>query len=123
MPTPSGGEDIVGIGCPALAELFSRLSVPFVPFTPAKIAAAFGQSPPGQWPAAEGTDALDGVRPGASEIVPAVLITKVEDVQVAEWLARFGGIVAAAIELPTGHAANCENIESRRQDRGRDAHC
>jgi methionyl-tRNA synthetase len=51
---------------------------------------------PGAWPEADGARALELLTPGASVKAPEVLFRKIEDTQVAEWTARFGGAEAHA---------------------------
>jgi methionyl-tRNA synthetase len=74
-----------------LVALFAKVSEPFIPFTAEIIAGAVGESFPGRWPAGEGGGQLDSLEPGRAVKAPEVLFRKVEDGQVAEWLARFGG--------------------------------
>jgi methionyl-tRNA synthetase len=73
-----------------LVALFAALAEPFIPFTAEKIAGAVGAPFPGRWPAA-GDGVLDQLEPGQPVHAPEVLFRKVEDEQVAEWRARFGG--------------------------------
>jgi methionyl-tRNA synthetase len=74
-----------------LVDLFGRLSQPFIPFTAAKIAQAFGADQPAGWPVADGEAALTRLAPGTPVKTPEVLFAKIEDAQIAEWTARFGG--------------------------------
>jgi methionyl-tRNA synthetase len=71
-----------------LALTFAALSQPFIPVAAAKIAKALaGCEGSMAWPA----KVADTLRPGAAITVPDVLFAKVEDEQLAEWTARFGG--------------------------------
>lgn len=72
-----------------LVALFAKVSEPFIPFAAEKIAEAVGEPFPGRWP--QPGKALDYVTPGRVVAAPEVLFRKVEDAQVAEWAARFGG--------------------------------
>ncbi|MDE2488643.1 MAG: methionine--tRNA ligase [Alphaproteobacteria bacterium] len=72
-----------------LVALFAKVSEPFIPFAAEKIATAVGEPFPGRWP--EPDEALSALEPGRPIAAPDVLFRKVEDAQVAEWLARFGG--------------------------------
>jgi methionyl-tRNA synthetase len=74
-----------------LVALFSRLAGPFIPFTAAIIAAAVGETEAGVWPSADGRAELNRLEPGRPVIAPPVLFKKIEDTDVAEWTARFGG--------------------------------
>jgi methionyl-tRNA synthetase len=74
-----------------LVALFAKVSEPFIPFAADTIARAVGEPFPGRWPALDGDGALDVLPPGRKVAAPEVLFRKVEDAQVAEWLARFGG--------------------------------
>ncbi|WP_293903288.1 methionine--tRNA ligase [Phenylobacterium sp.] len=83
---------VVNIGL-NLVALFARLSSPFIPFAAARIADAIGEASPGPWPA-PGVGSLglpDDLEPGRPIHAPEVLFRKVENDQVAEWRARFGG--------------------------------
>ena len=73
-----------------LVALFAKVSEPFIPFAAEKIAEAVGEPFPGRWP--EPGQALGFVAPGRVVAAPEVLFRKVEDAQVAEWTARFGGV-------------------------------
>jgi methionyl-tRNA synthetase len=81
---------IVNIGLNFVA-LFARLSAPFIPFAAADIAEAIGEPSPGDWPAAGDFGLPDYLEAGRTIRAPDVLFRKVEDTQVAEWRARFGG--------------------------------
>ncbi|MDB5417421.1 MAG: metG [Phenylobacterium sp.] len=75
-----------------LVALFAKVSEPFIPFTAEIIAASVGESFPSRWP--EPAAALDILEPGRTVKAPEVLFRKIEDAQVAEWIARFGGAEA-----------------------------
>ncbi|MBL8554790.1 MAG: class I tRNA ligase family protein, partial [Phenylobacterium sp.] len=72
-----------------LVALFARLSAPFVPATAQVISEALGEAEVGGWPSE--ADVLATLEPGRAIRAPDVLFKKVEDTQVAEWRARFGG--------------------------------
>ncbi|WP_374659410.1 methionine--tRNA ligase [Phenylobacterium sp.] len=74
-----------------LVGLFAKVSEPFIPFAAEKIALAVGEGFPGVWPTGEGPAVLDILPAGRKVAAPEVLFKKVENEQVAEWLARFGG--------------------------------
>lgn len=78
-----------------LVALFAKVSEPFIPFAAEKIALAVGEGFPGVWPTGEGAAVLDILPAGRKVAAPEVLFKKVENEQVAEWLARFGGPEAA----------------------------
>jgi methionyl-tRNA synthetase len=71
-----------------LAIVFAALAQPFIPETSAKITRAFADNERSlSWPAG----VSDTLTPGAVITVPEVLFAKIEDIQVAEWAARFAG--------------------------------
>jgi methionyl-tRNA synthetase len=74
-----------------LVALFAKLSEPFIPFAAEKIAGGVGEVFPGTWPKAEGRALLDTLPAGRKVQAPEVLFKKIENDQVAEWIARFGG--------------------------------
>jgi methionyl-tRNA synthetase len=77
-----------------LVALFAKLCEPFIPFTAEVIAQAVGEGFPGRWPEPE--QALNLLPAGRRVQAPEVLFRKVEDAQVADWIARFGGAAAVA---------------------------
>jgi methionyl-tRNA synthetase len=77
-----------------LVALFAKVSEPFIPFTAETIASAVGEGFPGRWPEPQG--ALDILPSGREVRTPEVLFRKIEDAQVAEWIARFGGAKTVA---------------------------
>ena len=79
-----------------LVALFARISAPVIPFAAAQIAGAVGEAPDGPWPTAEAAAELSRLPPGRAVSAPPVLFRKVEEAQVAEWTARFGGAEPAA---------------------------
>jgi methionyl-tRNA synthetase len=79
-----------------LVALFARVSEPFIPFAAETVALAVGQAFPGRWPQGEEATLLDTLEPGRKVQVPDVLFRKIDDAQVAEWSARFGGVETAA---------------------------
>ena len=74
-----------------LAALFARLSAPFIPTAAATIAEALGQGEPTTWPSVDLSVALSRVTPVTPVRAPEVLFRKIDDVQLAEWSARFSG--------------------------------
>ncbi len=74
-----------------LAALFARLSAPFIPTSAAVIAEALGQGAITTWPSADAAAELGHVAPGAPVRTPDVLFRKIDDAQIVEWAARFGG--------------------------------
>ena len=78
-----------------LVALFAKVSEPFIPFAAEKIAIGVGEEFPGVWPTAQGAAILDILPPGRKVEAPEVLFKKVENDQVVEWVARFGGAEAS----------------------------
>jgi len=77
-----------------LVALFAAVSQPFLPFTAAVVSEAIGETSPAPWPDAERL--LTALEPGRPVQAPPVLFRKIDDAQVAEWTARFGGPEADA---------------------------
>ena len=75
-----------------LVALYARLSAPFIPFSSEIIAEAVGEAGVTAWPLASDADLLDRLPRGRAVRAPEVLFKKVEDDQVAEWTAQFGGV-------------------------------
>lgn len=74
-----------------LAALYARISAPFIPFAAEKIGEAFGLDFPAAWPSNDAKAELSTLKVGAAVSVPPVLFSKIDDDQIAEWTARFGG--------------------------------
>jgi methionyl-tRNA synthetase len=74
-----------------LAALYARISAPFIPFAAEKIAEAFALSWPPAWPTTDAAAELSTLPVGLSVRAPEVLFKKIEDEQIAEWTAQFGG--------------------------------
>jgi methionyl-tRNA synthetase len=74
-----------------LVALFAAVSQPFLPFTAAIVAEAIGEASPAPWPPLDGRAALQALEPGRPVRAPEVLFRKIEDAQVAQWTAHFGG--------------------------------
>ncbi len=72
-----------------LVALFARLAAPILPFSAPQIAASVGETDLG-WPSPDAAW-LEVVPAGRAVAHQGVLFTKIEDSQVAEWAARFGG--------------------------------
>jgi methionyl-tRNA synthetase len=79
-----------------LVRLFAAVSAPVLPFTAAKIAATVGEVAPLAWPGEDLVAELDRLAPGTPVAAPEVLFRKIEDAQLVEWAARFGGAEAAS---------------------------
>jgi methionyl-tRNA synthetase len=75
-----------------LVTLYARLSSPFIPFSAAIIAEAVGEAGVTAWPLASDAGLLDSLPRGRAVRAPEVLFKKIEDDQVAEWTAQFGGV-------------------------------
>ena len=75
-----------------LVALFGRLAAPVIPGSAEKIAACVGGTDL-SWPSAD-EDLLAVVPVGQAVAAASVLFAKIEDEQVAEWSARFGGAEA-----------------------------
>jgi len=78
-----------------LVGLFAAIGAPIIPFAVEAIAGSVGLSTPLPWPSSDGKAELNRLTPGAPISVPPVLFAKIDDEQVAEWIARFGGEDAA----------------------------
>lgn len=79
-----------------LVALYAKVSGPFIPAAAGVIGQAVGQTGALVWPSAQtATDLLDALPRGQALTVPDVLFKKIEDDQVAEWTAQFGGSDAA----------------------------
>jgi methionyl-tRNA synthetase len=74
-----------------LAALYARISAPFIPFAAEKIGEAFQLPWPPAWPTADVATELSSLPVGLPVRAPEVLFKKIEDDQIAEWTARFGG--------------------------------
>lgn len=74
-----------------LAALYAKISAPFIPFAAEKIGDAFGLDFPAAWPSNDAKTELGSLTVGAPVTVPEVLFKKIEDEQIADWTARFGG--------------------------------
>ncbi|WP_309644921.1 methionine--tRNA ligase [Phenylobacterium sp.] len=74
-----------------LVALFGAVSEPFIPFAAEKILGAVGLPFKDWWPNGTGAEVLNRLGVGRKVAAPEVLFKKVENEQVAEWIARFGG--------------------------------
>ncbi|CAN7178980.1 methionine--tRNA ligase [Caulobacter sp. LjRoot300] len=74
-----------------LAALYARVSAPFIPFAAEKIGEAFQLAWPPAWPTTDAAAELSSLPVGLPVRAPEVLFKKIEDEQIAEWTARFGG--------------------------------
>jgi methionyl-tRNA synthetase len=74
-----------------LAALYARISAPFIPFAAEEIAKAFSLEMSADWPSSDAAKELSAVSPGLAVRAPDVLFKKIDDDQIAEWAARFGG--------------------------------
>ncbi len=75
-----------------LVALYARLSSPFIPFSAGIIAEAVGEAEVTAWPNPSDAGLLDSLPRGRAVRAPEVLFKKIEDDQVAEWTAQFGGV-------------------------------
>ncbi len=87
---PERAAVIVRTGLNLLA-LFAAMSGPVIPTAAATIAGSVGLVTPLDWPTTDAEAELSKLEPGRPITVPEVLFRKIEDAQVAEWTARFGG--------------------------------
>ncbi|MGR4863885.1 methionine--tRNA ligase [Caulobacter sp. LARHSG274] len=74
-----------------LAALYARVSAPFIPFAAETIGEAFQLAWPPAWPTTDAAAELSSLPIGLPVRAPEVLFKKIEDEQIAEWTARFGG--------------------------------
>jgi methionyl-tRNA synthetase len=74
-----------------LVSLFARVSAPVIPFAAETICAAVGEAWPPAWPGTDAVVELSRLEPGRPVRAPEVLFRKIDDAQVAEWTAQFGG--------------------------------
>jgi methionyl-tRNA synthetase len=75
-----------------LVHLFAHLAQPFIPETATRVHAAVnGHVDLLPWPARPAAKELSEIEAGLAFEVPDLLFAKIEDTQVAEWEARFGG--------------------------------
>jgi methionyl-tRNA synthetase len=74
-----------------LAALYARISAPFIPFAAEKIGEAFKLAWPPAWPTTDAAAELLSLTVGLPVRAPEVLFKKIEDEQIADWTARFGG--------------------------------
>ena len=74
-----------------LVGLFARASAPFIPFAAETTALAVGEGYPGAWPGTDGALELSRIEAGRPVKAPEVLFKKLEDAQIEDWKARFGG--------------------------------
>jgi methionyl-tRNA synthetase len=73
-----------------LVALYARVSAPFIPFAAETIAAAVGEDEHA-WPSQPASVELARIPAGRPVQAPEVLFRKIDDDQIAEWTARFGG--------------------------------
>ena len=75
-----------------LVALFARIALPFIPDTAGRVLEALGVAQAARsWPRADDPLLLRALPPGHGFEPPPVLFAKIEDSQVADWAARFGG--------------------------------
>ena len=76
-----------------LVSLYARLSAPFIPFASETIAEAVGEGArAGAWATDQlKAEVMAGLEPGRPVKAPEVLFRKIEEAQLEEWRARFGG--------------------------------
>jgi methionyl-tRNA synthetase len=73
-----------------LVALYARISAPIIPTAAALMAQAVGEESL-DWPGADAAKELARIPAGRTFTPPPILFTKIEDAQIAEWTARFGG--------------------------------
>ncbi len=78
-----------------LVALFARLSAPVIPTTAAVVARAVGEPADAGWPTGNASAELSRLPPGRAIATPDVLFRKIDDAQIAEWTACFGGAEAS----------------------------
>ncbi len=76
-----------------LVGLYGKLAAPFIPYSAAVIAGAVGENA-AAWPGEDIRVVLSSVPAGRPVTTPEVLFRKIEDAQVEEWTAQFGGAEA-----------------------------
>ncbi len=75
-----------------LIRIYGLLAAPIIPASAKTILSAIGcENEMGHWPSADARRELLKLSAGAPFDVPDVLFKKIEDDQIAEWTARFGG--------------------------------
>jgi methionyl-tRNA synthetase len=74
-----------------LAALFARLAEPFIPFAARQIAESVGETETFEWPQSDAAMELSRLEVGRPIKTPAVLFAKIDDLQLAAWVERFGG--------------------------------
>jgi methionyl-tRNA synthetase len=75
-----------------LAGIAARISSPFVPDAAASILRALGVSDrPLRWPATTAAASLDELPRGKPVMHLPLLFRRIEDAEIADWSARFGG--------------------------------
>jgi methionyl-tRNA synthetase len=81
-----------------LAALFARLAAPIIPFASETVSLALGEDYPATWPGVNAGAELSHIPAGRKISTPPVLFKKIEDADIAEWTARFGGAEQAGAE-------------------------
>ncbi len=79
-----------------LVALYARVSAPFIPFAAETIAEAVGETETA-WPSQPAAVELARVPAGLKVQAPEVLFRKIDDDQISEWTARFGGAESEAV--------------------------
>jgi methionyl-tRNA synthetase len=74
-----------------LVSLFARVSAPVIPFAAETICEAIGEAWPPAWPSIDAAAELARLEPGRPVRAPDVLFRKIDDAQIADWTAQFGG--------------------------------
>ncbi len=83
-----------------LIRLFAVLAAPVIPFSAARILETLNlPADAPDWPGPAGEE-LTRLAPGHAFTVPDVLFAKIEDAQIADWVARFGGPAEAPGTAP-----------------------
>lgn len=86
----TGAETSVRLGI-NLARLFAILSAPIIPSSANAILKALNLSQLDGWPSSDLAAELQAIKPGQPFEVPSILFKKIDDEQIADWTARFGG--------------------------------
>jgi methionyl-tRNA synthetase len=81
-----------------LAALFARMAAPIIPFAAETVSLALGEDYPAAWPGADVGAELSRIPAGRKISTPPVLFKKVEDTDIVEWTARFGGAEQASAQ-------------------------
>ena len=76
-----------------LIKIFASLSAPYIPNAAKDMLTLIGEDQKFEWPASI-KEALGQTKKGGDIQIPDVLFRKIEDEQIEEWIAKFGGDTA-----------------------------